>query len=125
MIALFRRFSRARFVPTGTICPAAKDFSLTAKTFLKGIESCHYSAQIHVLLAGVFGQFHLYVGQYLLTTYSTEQMYEIIHVVFVTNALASILLQYLIGRKVSAERFRLWTRGCVLAFVAGDQYDFA
>jgi len=72
-----------------------------------------------VLLAGVFGQFHLYVGQYLLTTFSTEQMYEIINVVFVTNALISILLQYLIGRKVTAERFRLWTCGCVLAFAGG------
>ncbi|MVW86621.1 MFS transporter [Pseudomonas sp. PB101] len=72
-----------------------------------------------VLLAGVFGQFHLYVGQYLLTTYSIEQMYEIINVVFVTNALTSILLQYLIGRKVTAERFRLWTCGCILAFAGG------
>jgi len=72
-----------------------------------------------VLLAGVFGQFHLYVGQYLLTMYSTEQMYEIINVVFVANALASILLQYLIGRKVTAERFRIWTCGCVLAFAVG------
>ncbi|AZO83241.1 hypothetical protein BOO88_13035 [Stutzerimonas stutzeri] len=67
----------------------------------------------------------MYVGQYLLTTCSTEQMHEIINVVFVTNALASILLQYLIGRKVTAEGLRLWTCGCVLAFVAGDQYDFA
>lgn len=72
-----------------------------------------------VLLAGVFGQFHLYVGQYLLTTRSIEQMYEIINVVFVTNALTSILLQYPIGRKVTAERFRLWTCGCVLVFVVG------
>ncbi|MNR03779.1 putative transporter [compost metagenome] len=39
--------------------------------------------------------------------------------VFVTNALTSILLQYLIGRKVTAERFRLWTCGCVLAFAGG------
>ncbi|MNB83284.1 putative transporter [compost metagenome] len=72
-----------------------------------------------VLLAGVFGQFHLYLGQYLLTTRSIEQMYEIINVVFVTNALTSILLQYPIGRKVTAERFRLWTCGCVLVFVVG------
>lgn len=72
-----------------------------------------------VLLAGVFGQFHLYVGQYLLTTHSIEQMYKIINVVFVTNALTSILLQYPIGRKVTVERFRLWTCGCVLTFVVG------
>ncbi|TVT83574.1 MFS transporter [Pseudomonas sp. H3(2019)] len=72
-----------------------------------------------VLLAGVFGQFHIYVGQYLITTHSTAQMYEIINVVFVTNALTSILLQYLIGRRVAAERFRIWIAGCILAFVVG------
>jgi MFS family permease len=72
-----------------------------------------------VLLAGVFGQFHMYVGQYLLTTQTTAHMYEIINAVFVTNALTSILLQYLVGRKVMAERFRLWMCGCVLAFVVG------
>lgn len=72
-----------------------------------------------VLLAGVFGQFHMYVGQYLITTHSTAQMYEIINVVFVTNALTSILLQYQIGRRVAAERFRYWICGCILAFVIG------
>lgn len=72
-----------------------------------------------VLLAGVFGQFHMYVGQYLITTHSTAQMYEIINVVFVTNALTSILLQYLIGRRVAAERFRYWICGCIMAFVIG------
>jgi MFS family permease len=72
-----------------------------------------------VLLAGVFGQFHMYVGQYLITTHSTAQMYEIINVVFVTNALTSILLQYLIGRRVAAERFRYWICGCIVAFVIG------
>jgi hypothetical protein len=46
-------------------------------------------------------------------------MHEIINLVFVTNALASILLQYLIGRKVTTEHFRLWTCGCVLAFAVG------
>ncbi|WP_150770274.1 hypothetical protein [Pseudomonas fluorescens] len=39
--------------------------------------------------------------------------------VFVTNALTSILLQYQIGRRVAAERFRYWTCGCILAFVIG------
>lgn len=72
-----------------------------------------------VLLAGVFGPFHMYVGQYLITRYSVTQMYEIINVVFVTNALTSILLQYLIGRRVAAERFRLWICGCILAFMTG------
>jgi MFS family permease len=72
-----------------------------------------------VFLAGVFGQFHIYVGQYLITTYPTAQMYEIINVVFVTNALTSILLQYLIGRRVAAERFRYWICGCIVAFVIG------
>lgn len=72
-----------------------------------------------VLLAGVFGQFHMYVGQYLITTHSTAQMYETINVVFVTNALTSILLQYQIGRRVAAERFRYWICGCILAFVIG------
>jgi MFS family permease len=72
-----------------------------------------------VLLAGVFGQFHMYVGQYLITTHSTAQMYEIINVVFVTNALTSILLQFLIGRRVAAERFRYWICGCIVAFVIG------
>jgi MFS family permease len=46
-------------------------------------------------------------------------MYEIINVVFVTNALTSILLQYLIGRRVAAERFRYWIFGCIVAFVIG------
>ncbi|MCP1445947.1 MFS family permease [Pseudomonas sp. GGS8] len=72
-----------------------------------------------VLLAGVFGQFHMYVGQYLITTHSTAQMYEIINVVFVTNALTSILLQYLIGRRVAAERFRYWICACIVAFMIG------
>ncbi|MBC3363019.1 MFS transporter [Pseudomonas sp. SWRI154] len=72
-----------------------------------------------ILLAGVFGQFHLYVGQYLLTVHTAAQMYEIISAVFVTNALTSILLQYLIGRRVRAERFRLWMCSCVLAFGVG------
>ncbi|MBT2340714.1 MULTISPECIES: MFS transporter [Pseudomonas] len=72
-----------------------------------------------ILLAAVFGQFHLYVGQYLLTTHTAGRMYEIINAVFVTNALTSILLQYLIGRRVTIEYFRLWTCVCVLAFFAG------
>lgn len=72
-----------------------------------------------VMLAGVFGQFHMYVGQYLITHYSSEQMYEIINVVFVTNALTSIALQYLIGRRVAVERFRFWISACVLSFVIG------
>jgi MFS family permease len=72
-----------------------------------------------ILLAGVFGQFHMYMGQYLLTLFSTQRMYEIINVVFVTNALTSIMLQYLIGRRVAAERFRSWICGCILAFLIG------
>jgi MFS family permease len=72
-----------------------------------------------VLLAGVFGQFHMYVGQYLITIHSTAQMYEIINAVFVTNALTSILLQYLIGRRVAVERFKYWICACVVAFVTG------
>lgn len=72
-----------------------------------------------VLLAGVFGQFHMYVGQYLITTHTTVQMYEIINVIFVTNASTSILLQYLIGRTMVAERFRFWISGCILAFAIG------
>lgn len=72
-----------------------------------------------VLLAGVFGQFHMYVGQYLITHYSAERMYEIINVVFVVNAVTSILLQYLIGRRVTAERFRFWISACIISFVTG------
>ncbi|WP_371864305.1 MFS transporter [Pseudomonas sp. Irchel 3E13] len=72
-----------------------------------------------VLLAGVFGQFHMYVGQYLITHYSAAQMYEIINAVFVTNALTSILLQYLIGRRVTAERFRFWVSACIISFMMG------
>lgn len=72
-----------------------------------------------VLVAGVFGTFHIYVGQYVVTTHSVEQAYEIINVVFVTNALVSILLQYLIGRRVTVEFFRHWIVGCMLAFVIG------
>jgi MFS family permease len=72
-----------------------------------------------VLLASVFGQFHMYVGQYLITHYSAAQMYEIINAVFVTNALTSILLQYVIGRNVTAEHFRLWISVCVMSFMIG------
>lgn len=72
-----------------------------------------------VLLAGIFGQFHMYVGQYLITLYSTERMYEILNAVFVTNALVSVLLQNLIGRRISVARFRFWSSGCILAFLIG------
>lgn len=72
-----------------------------------------------VLLAGVFGQFHMYVGQYLITHYSAARMYEIINAVFATNALTSILLQYLIGRRVAVERFRFWISACILSFMTG------
>jgi MFS family permease len=90
-----------------TLVVMAKDYNLLKFTLAS------------VLLAGVFGQFHMYVGQYLITHYSAAQMYEIINAVFVTNALTSILLQYVIGRKVTAEHFRLWISVCVLSFVIG------
>ncbi|EMP4333563.1 MFS transporter [Pseudomonas aeruginosa] len=72
-----------------------------------------------ILLAGVFGQFHLYIGQYLLTRYSVQQMYEIINVVFITNALTSACLQYVLGRHVSVEHFARWIGLCLAAFAIG------
>lgn len=73
----------------------------------------------NVLLAGVFGKFHMYVGQYLIIHYSAAQMYEIINAVFVTNTLTSILLQYLVGRRVTVKHFRFWISACILSFVIG------
>lgn len=72
-----------------------------------------------VFLAGVFGQFTLYLGQYLMTRHDPARMYEIINVVFVTNALVSVGLQYVIGSRVCIERMRSWVIACVLMFMIG------
>lgn len=72
-----------------------------------------------ILLAAVFGQFHVYLGQYLMLSIPMQQMYETINAIFIANALISMFLQYAIGSRVKVEDFRFWICCCVLAFGVG------
>ncbi|WP_263260358.1 MFS transporter [Pseudomonas sp. RIT-PI-S] len=72
-----------------------------------------------LLSAVVFGQFTAYLSQYLVVTSSAEAAYPIISTLVAVNAVVVVALQYVIGRRVAADKLEAWLMAGLGLFLAG------
>lgn len=60
------------------------------------------------LFAAVFGQYHLYLAQFLILTLDSRQVYVAINAMLIAESLVSIATQASIARAISLGNFRIW-----------------